>query len=121
MLQHYNAMIINVICFFAQLCLALVVQNKVIYYKCIAGPPVKPMKAKPEKQKSPVVASKPVPMPTAKPVAPKPAGSPTKAPVKPPLAQAAKEKKSTTNRREELLKQLKAVEDAIARKRSKMQ
>lgn len=32
----------------------------------------------------------------------------------------AKPKKSTSSRREELLKQLKAVEDAIARKRAKM-
>lgn len=51
--------------------------------------------------------------------------SPTKAPTKPPTmappAAAQKAKKSASNRREELLKQLKAVEDAIARKRSKMQ
>ncbi|CAC5396642.1 ZC3H18 [Mytilus coruscus] len=85
--------------------------------------PPKPVKVKQDKQKSPVVASKPVPAPIPKAAPPKPAVSPTKAPVKPPLAQAAaqKEKKSTLNRREELLKQLKAVEDAIARKRSKMQ
>ena len=35
-------------------------------------------------------------------------------------AAAAVKKKSTVSRREELLKQLKAVEDAIAKKRSKM-
>lgn len=90
-------------------------------YYLITDAPVKPVKIKPDKQKSPVVTSKPVPAATAKPAAPKPTASPTKAPVKAPLAAAAKEKKSTTNRREELLKQLKAVEDAIARKRSKMQ
>nr|KAG5712181.1 hypothetical protein BaRGS_014531 [Batillaria attramentaria] len=36
-------------------------------------------------------------------------------------AAAAKPKKSMSSRREELLKQLKAVEDAIARKKAKMQ
>ena len=38
-----------------------------------------------------------------------------------PAASPQKTKKSTSSRREELLKQLKAVEDAIARKRAKMQ
>ena len=84
----------------------------------------KPVKAKADKQKSPIVPNKPIPAPVPKVAPQKPPISPTKAPAKPPMAQAAvaqKEKKSTTNRREELLKQLKAVEDAIARKRSKMQ
>ena len=49
-----------------------------------------------------------------------------KKPVEPPAKGAkgaavpAKGKKSMSHRREELLKQLKAVEDAIARKRAKM-
>jgi nuclear protein NHN1 len=49
----------------------------------------------------------------AKPAAPVPA-KPT-----PPVVEPAPKKKSASSRREELLKQLKAVEDAIARKRTK--
>lgn len=89
------------------------------------------MPSRPEKMKSP---------PKDKPI------SPTKAPSKPPVAAAkaapsgkgapapgvppplptppvpaVKQKKSMSSRREELLKQLKAVEDAIARKKAKMQ
>lgn len=52
--------------------------------------------------------------------APHPAPTPKVQPKAPPPASAPKEKKSTSSRREELLKQLKAVEDAIARKRSKI-
>ena len=51
------------------------------------------------------------------PAAKKPAESPAKG-VKAPTA--SKGKKSMSSRREELLQQLKAVEDAIARKRAKM-
>ena len=58
---------------------------------------------------------KPMPVPAPAPVkmakAPVPGAVPAAAVVK---------KKSTVSRREELLKQLKAVEDAIAKKRSKM-
>ena len=54
-------------------------------------------------------------------VAAKKAESPQKAASKPAAAAPVpKQKKSTSSRREELLKQLKAVEDAIARKRAKM-
>jgi len=53
----------------------------------------------------------------AKPVA-KPVPVPTVAPAAEPAP--APKKKSTSSRREELLKQLKAVEDAIARKRTKL-
>ena len=56
---------------------------------------------------------------------PAPVTSPTKVAKAPAAAgavsaAAAVKKKSTVSRREELLKQLKAVEDAIAKKRSKM-
>ncbi len=48
---------------------------------------------------------------------PNAAKEPTEAPAR---TAAPKNKKSMSSRREELLKQLKAVEDAIARKRAKM-
>ncbi|KAL5021690.1 hypothetical protein ScPMuIL_000845 [Solemya velum] len=101
-----------------------------------AGPPAKRMPpntpTKTDKPvKKPELSARP-PSPRAKPQVPavkqvgKPVPiSPTKPPNKPPTmappAAAQKAKKSASNRREELLKQLKAVEDAIARKRSKMQ
>jgi type IV secretory pathway VirB10-like protein len=90
-----------------------IVHNTGITFSDVAP---KPVKAKADKQKSPIVPNKPIPAPVPKVAPQKPPISPTKAPAKPPMAQAAvaqKEKKSTTNRREELLKQLKAVEDAI--------
>ena len=49
----------------------------------------------------------------------RPTSKPVSKPPNPPAVQP-KPKKSTVNRREELLKQLKAVEDAIARKKTKM-
>ncbi|KAK3086513.1 hypothetical protein FSP39_019457 [Pinctada imbricata] len=70
--------------------------------------------------------AKPTPAPSSKATSNQPVTSPTKVVKAPPLggappvAMPTKEKKSTSSRREELLKQLKAVEDAIARKRSKM-
>ncbi|XP_050395588.2 zinc finger CCCH domain-containing protein 18 isoform X1 [Patella vulgata] len=84
---------------------------------------------RPEKAKSPV-KEKPGPT-TTKPSKPQPTAV-VKLPVNkptPPVTQMAapapttqsKQKKSNSSRREELLKQLKAVEDAIARKKSKMQ
>ena len=51
----------------------------------------------------------------------KPPVSPAKAPSKPAIQAPVKQKKSMSSRREELLQQLKAVEDAIQRKRAKMQ
>lgn len=68
---------------------------------------------KPEKPASTAPAS-----PTK--AVPRPAPAPKVQPKAPPPASIPKEKKSTSSRREELLKQLKAVEDAIARKRSKI-
>ena len=70
----------------------------------------KPVK-RPERS-APVAPAKPAQRPP--PQAPKPA-APT--PAAPP---AVTKKKSTVSRREELLKQLKAVEDAIAKKKKKM-
>ncbi|XP_046545021.1 zinc finger CCCH domain-containing protein 18-like [Haliotis rubra] len=106
--------------------------------QAIIAPPAKP--AAGEKQKVPSRPEKMKSPPKDKPV------SPTKAPSKPPVAAAkaapsgkaapapgvpppvptpsvpaVKQKKSMSSRREELLKQLKAVEDAIARKKAKMQ
>ncbi|XP_061162933.1 zinc finger CCCH domain-containing protein 18-like [Saccostrea echinata] len=93
----------------------------------VDAPPAKrpalsaPVPSKPDKKvkkpEKPVVAAPLSPTKTAS----KPT-LPTKNPPKgPPAATSApKEKKSTSSRREELLKQLKAVEDAIARKRSKL-
>ncbi|KAL0271314.1 UNVERIFIED_CONTAM: hypothetical protein PYX00_008443 [Menopon gallinae] len=70
---------------------------------------LKPPEAKREKPALPLVAGK------KRPAEEPPASDPKAAnPPKPPPA------KKTTSRREELLKQLKAVEDAIARKRSKI-
>ncbi|XP_048731663.2 zinc finger CCCH domain-containing protein 18-like isoform X2 [Ostrea edulis] len=83
-----------------------------------------PSQPKPDKKvkkpDKPVSTAPPTPpVKAAPPPRPTPA---TKNPPKGPQAVAPppKEKKSTSSRREELLKQLKAVEDAIARKRSKM-
>ncbi|XP_076470787.1 uncharacterized protein LOC143300758 isoform X2 [Babylonia areolata] len=73
--------------------------------------PAKPPHPPPAVSKA--AAPQPVPAPSAAP----PAAAPAPAAAGP----AAKAKKSTTSRREELLKQLKAVEDAIARKKAKMQ
>lgn len=61
-------------------------------------------------------APKPVAAPVAK-AATKPSSKPAAKPSKPSATTLAK--KSQPNRREELLKQLRAVEDAIAKKRSK--
>ncbi|BFZ12919.1 hypothetical protein BsWGS_15957 [Bradybaena similaris] len=67
-------------------------------------------------QKQPSSAKPRVMEPPVAKTAPKaPAASPT------PTATGTKAKKSMSSRREELLKQLKAVEDAIARKKSKLQ
>lgn len=82
---------------------------------------------------SPIKAPRPRPPPTKPTTQPptKPAPSTIQLPVEPSKsaggtaapggAAAAKPKKSMSSRREELLKQLKAVEDAIARKKAKMQ
>ncbi|KAI8520094.1 hypothetical protein Bbelb_033510 [Branchiostoma belcheri] len=67
-------------------------------------PPGEPPSPKEPRRQPPAQKAAPAGKPAAKPPAEKPA-----------------EKKSTLSRREELLKQLKAVEDAIARKRKKMQ
>ena len=79
-----------------------------------------------EKAKSPVkakvaVAQTKVPLkPSSQTKVPLPVKSAAPAPVPPVVPEKPKIKKSTLSRREELLKQLKAVEDAIARKKSKM-
>ncbi|XP_071091899.1 zinc finger CCCH domain-containing protein 18-like [Haliotis cracherodii] len=87
--------------------------------------------SRPEKMKSPP-KDKPI-SPTKAPSKPlvaaakaAPSGKGAPAPVVPPPlptppVPAVKQKKSMSSRREELLKQLKAVEDAIARKKAKMQ
>jgi len=80
-----------------------------------------------EKEKTAVIASPPTVGTNVQPSRKRSAESPP--PVAPPSKIAAVStapkgekgsKKSTATRREELLKQLKAVEDAIARKRSKL-
>ncbi|KAK3596337.1 hypothetical protein CHS0354_004896 [Potamilus streckersoni] len=87
----------------------------------IAVQPPKPEKVvkKPEREEATASPTKVIQRPP-----PTPVKVPAKPSVAPPavttVAQAQKAKKSTSSRREELLKQLRAVEDAIARKRSKM-
>lgn len=73
-------------------------------------PVKKPEKALPVSPTKAPGRPQPVPKPVAKPVAGAPAAAAT----------ATVKKKSTVSRREELLKQLKAVEDAIAKKKKKM-
>ncbi|KAL3858662.1 hypothetical protein ACJMK2_008924 [Sinanodonta woodiana] len=87
----------------------------------IAVQPPKPDKVvkKPEREEAPASPTKVIQRPPPTPVKP-PAKSAAAPPAGTTIAQAQKAKKSTSSRREELLKQLRAVEDAIARKRSKM-
>lgn len=109
----------------------------IVYYIFFADKNYKiPMKTDKPSMKAPNPHVKPPVTAAAPKVHPKVPASPTKGPTKAPIlsakpalskpvgtgVQAAKQaaKKSTSSRREELLKQLKAVEDAIARKRSKM-
>lgn len=84
--------------------------------------PALPPPAQPKTDKKVKKPEKPASTAPASPTktAPRPAPAPKVQPKVPPPASAPKEKKSTSSRREELLKQLKAVEDAIARKRSKL-
>lgn len=87
-----------------------------------APPAKRPALPPPAQPKTDKKVKKPASTAPASPTkaAPHPAPTPKVQPKAPPPASAPKEKKSTSSRREELLKQLKAVEDAIARKRSKI-
>lgn len=87
----------------------------------VAQPPLPPnvarTKAPISPQKQPSSSKSRIPEPAVAKAVPKApsANAPTA------TATGAKAKKSMSSRREELLKQLKAVEDAIARKKSKLQ
>lgn len=95
----------------------------------VAKPPAKPDKPAPAKTEpaKPAVPKVSMKIQSTKRIEPKRVlDPPPKQPSPPPKVEepkpaAEKAKKSTSSRREELLKQLKAVEEAIARKRAKMQ
>ncbi|XP_041375427.1 zinc finger CCCH domain-containing protein 18-like [Gigantopelta aegis] len=77
-------------------------------------------KSPPVRPKVPVAQMKAPLKPSSQAKVPTPTKPAVPGPVPPPVPEKPKIKKSTLSRREELLKQLKAVEDAIARKKSKM-